>query len=73
MKTLLKATHVVHVDAVGVGPVVLEGLLQAVGEGLGDVVKGHEVLHTLQLFVQLVRPLVHPQHDGRHVAEDGGA
>ena len=51
----------------------LKGLLEAVGEGLGDVVEGDEVLDALQLLVQLVRPLVHPQHDRRDVTEDGGA
>ena len=62
-------TYHVHVDAIGVRPVVLEALLQAGAERLGDVVEGHKVLDALQLLVQLVAALVHAQHDGRHVPE----
>lgn len=68
-----QVTHVVHIDAFGVGPRVLERFLQSAGEGLGDVVKVDEVLHALHLFVIFVRPLVHAQHDGRYVAKNGGA
>ncbi len=66
------ATYPVHVDAVGVGPRVLIGLDEAVGERLGDVVEVDELLDGGLHLVVLLRALVESQHDRGDVPEDGG-
>lgn len=54
----------VHVDAVRVGPRMLERLLHTFGQLFGYVVKFNEVFHALLHFFQLFRALVH-FHDNR--------
>ena len=48
-------------------------LNQSVGQRFGDVVKVDELLDARLHLVVLLRALVQPQHDGRHVPEYGGA
>jgi len=64
--------HGVHVDAVGVGPGVLEVLLQPLPQGVGDLVEADELAHAQHLGVVACCARVQPLYDGRHVAEDAG-
>ena len=50
--------YAVHVDAVGVGPVVLAGLDQAVRQLLRNVVEIDELLYARLFFVELFRALI---------------
>ena len=64
--------HRIHVDAVGVGPGVLEVLLQALPQGVGNLVEADELLDPQHLRVVASRARVQALDDGRHVAEDAG-
>ena len=65
--------NLVHVDAVGVGPGVLKGLVHALGEDFGYGVEFDELFDALLHFFELLGALEHLDHDGGDVAEDGGA
>ena len=65
-------SHSVHVDAVGVGPGVLEVLLQPLAQATGDLVEADELLDAQHLGVVARCARVQPLDDGRHVAEDAG-
>ena len=64
--------HCVHVNAVGVGPGVLEVLLQPLPQRVGDLVEADELPHPQHLGVVARRARVQTLDDGRHVAEDAG-
>lgn len=65
-------THSVHVDAVGVGPGVLEILLQPLPEWVGDLVEADKFPDSQHLGVVAGGARVQPLDDGRHVPEDAG-
>lgn len=65
-------THRVHVDAIGIGPGVLEVLFEALPQRVGDLVEADELPHPEHLRVVAGRARVQPLDDGRHVAEDAG-
>ena len=60
----------VHVDAVGVGPRVLEDLLQPQPQREGNFVEANELFHLLHLGVIARRARVEALDDGAHVTED---
>lgn len=64
--------HRIHVDAIGVGPGMLEILLEALAQWVGDLVEADELPHPEHLRVVAGRARVQPLDDGRHVAEDAG-
>lgn len=57
-------THSVHVDAVGVGPGVLEVLLQPLPERVRDLVEADELSDSQHLGVVAGRPGVQSLDDG---------
>ncbi len=57
-------THGVHVDAVGVGPGVLEIFLQSLAQRVGDLMEADELSHPQHLSVITSRPGVQPLDDG---------
>lgn len=65
-------THHVHVDAVGVGPRVLEILLQPLSERVWDLVESDELFHTEHLRVVPRRSRIQPLDDGRDVPKNAG-
>ena len=73
MYPVSRTTHIVHINPVGISPAVLKALLQTARQGLRDVMEADKLLDALDLLLELVRSLVHPQHDARNVTEDGGA
>lgn len=58
------STHSVHVDAIGVGPGMLEVLLQPLPEWVGDLVEADELPDSQHLGVVAGRPGVQPLDDG---------
>lgn len=62
----------VHVDTVGVGPGVLEILLQPLPQRVGDLVEADELLDAQHLGVIARRARVQPLDDGGDVAKDAG-
>lgn len=64
--------HRIHVDAIGVGPGVLEVLLEALAQRVGDLVEADELSHPQHLCMVAGSARVQPLDDGRHVAEDAG-
>lgn len=65
-------TYGVHVDPVGVGPFVLEVLLQPLPQRVGNLVEADELPNSDHLGVIARRPGVQPLDNGRHVPEDAG-
>lgn len=65
-------THSVHVDAIGVGPGMLEVLLQPLPQRVGDLVEPDELPHAQHLGVVAGRPGVQTLDDGRDVSKDTG-
>lgn len=65
-------THSIHVDAVGVGPGVLEVLLQTLPQATGNLVEADELFDAQHLRVVPRRARVEPLDDGRNVAKDAG-
>lgn len=65
-------THSVHVDAVGVGPGVLEVLLQPLPQTSGDLMEADELFDPQHLGVVAGRAGVQSLDDGRHVTKDTG-
>lgn len=65
-------THSIHVDPIGVGPGVLEILLQSLPQTSRDLVEADELFDPQHLRVVTGRARVQPLNDGRHVAEDAG-
>ncbi len=68
----VKWTHHVHVDAVGVGPRVLEVLLQPLSERVWDLVEPDELFHTEHLRVVPRRSRIQPLDDGGDVPKNAG-
>ena len=62
----------VHVNAVGVRPSMLEVLLEALTERIGDLVEANELFNLLHLCVVAGRARVQPLYNGTHVTEDAG-
>lgn len=62
----------VHVDAVGVGPGVLEVLLQPLPQWVWNLVKAYELLDPQHLSVIAGRTGVQPLDDGRDVSKNTG-
>lgn len=58
------STHSIHVDAVGVGPGVLEILLQPLPEWVRDLVEADKLPDSKHLGVVAGRPRVKPLDDG---------
>lgn len=56
--------HRIHVDAIGVGPGMLEVLLEALAQWVGDLVEANELTHTEHLRVVAGRARVQPLDDG---------
>lgn len=69
---MLPQTHHVHVDAVGVGPRVLEILLQSLSERVWDLVESDELFHAEHLHVVPRRSRIQPLDDGRNVPKNAG-
>lgn len=65
-------TYIAHVHAISVRPRVLEGLLEAGCQVFGQMMKVDELFYAGYALLIVVRALVHPQHDGGHVTENGG-
>lgn len=64
--------HGIHVDAVGVGPGVLEVLLQPLPQRVGYLVEADELPDAQHLGVVARRARIEALDDGRNVAEDAG-
>ena len=62
----------VHVDAIGDTPGVLKVVLDALPQGIGDLVKADEFLNTHYMRVVAGRARVEALDDGRDVAENRG-
>lgn len=62
----------VHIDAVRVGPRVLEVLLQPLSQRVGNLVKADEFFHPQHLSVIASRARVQPLDDGRDVPKNTG-
>ena len=60
----MSKTHSVHVDAIGVGPGMLEVLLQSLSERVWDLVEANELPHAEHLGVIASRSRVQPLNDG---------
>lgn len=67
-----RSPHRVHVDAVGVGPGVLEILLQPLPQASRNLVEADELLHPQHLCVVARCARVQTLDYSRHVAEDAG-
>ena len=67
-----KVTHFVHVDAVGVGPGVLEVFLQPLPQGIGDLMKADKLLDLSHLGVVAGGAGVEALDDGWDVTENTG-
>lgn len=64
--------HRIHIDAVGVGPGVLEVLLEALAQWVRNLMEADKLPHPEHLCVVAGRARVQPLDDGGHVAEDAG-
>lgn len=65
-------TYSVHVDAIGVGPGMLEVLLQPLSQASWDLMKTDELFDPQHLGVVAGRAWVQSLDDGRNVTEDTG-
>jgi len=65
-------TYSVHVDAVGVGPGMLEVLLQPLAQASWDLVEPDELFDPQHLSVIAGRARVQSLDDCRHVSKDTG-
>jgi len=63
-------TYHIHIDSVRIGPGVLEVLLEALAERIGNLVEANELLDLLHLGVVARRARVETLNDGAHVAKD---
>lgn len=66
------STHSVHVNAIGVGPGMLEILLQPLAQRIGDLVEADELSDPQHLGVVPSRPRVQTLDDGRNIPKDTG-
>lgn len=66
------STHSVHVDAISVGPSMLEILLQPLAKRVGNLVEADELSDPQHLGVVAGRPRVQTLDDGRNIPEDTG-
>lgn len=62
----------VHVDAIGVGPRVLEILLQPLPQWVGNLMKANELLDPQHLSMITGCPGVQPLDDGGDVSKNTG-
>lgn len=66
------STHSVHVNAVGVGPRMLEILLQPLTKRVGDLVEADKLSDSQHLGVVPRCPRVQTLDDRRNIPEDTG-